>query len=239
MPTLPSETTVRIAGVGEMGRESGYGPESTWITRQVEAMVAAWGRGERLTAAEILALHPGLDTEAAIRLIYEEVCLRRESGQEVATAEVVRRFPHWKDELEILLGCDRMLRPHASAVAFPEVGDVVGPFRLRAELGQGAFGEDVPGLRSLAGRPAGRFEGHPRRPRRASVAGSDCSTRTSSRCSRSRRCPTAVFGRSACPTSAARACPGFWRCCPSSRPSGAAAIISSRPSTVPRSAWRP
>ena len=60
-----------------------------------------------------------MSTEAAIRLIYEEVCLRRDAGQEVGTAEVVRRFPQWKEELEVLLGCDRMLRPLAASSHVP------------------------------------------------------------------------------------------------------------------------
>src|SRR5882724_4541502 len=90
---------------------SGGGPDSSWISRQVDALAAAWARGEPKTAEEVLAGHPGLGDEAAIRLIYEEVCLRRESGQDVATTEIVGRFPQWKDQLEVLLGCDRLLRP--------------------------------------------------------------------------------------------------------------------------------
>jgi serine/threonine protein kinase/tetratricopeptide (TPR) repeat protein len=103
-------------------------------------MVSAWARGERLTAEELLARHPGLSDEAAVRLIYEEVCLRRESGEEVATTEVVSRFPQWKDELEVLLGCDRLLRPFSWVAPFPEIGEELGPFRLVSELGRGASG---------------------------------------------------------------------------------------------------
>jgi serine/threonine protein kinase/tetratricopeptide (TPR) repeat protein len=103
-------------------------------------MATAWSRGERVTAEDLLARAPGLGDEAAIRLIYEEVCLRRDSGQEIATTEVVSRFPRWKDELEVLLGCDRMLRPFSRAAAFPETGENLGPFRLLSELGRGASG---------------------------------------------------------------------------------------------------
>src|SRR5271155_4415108 len=70
---------------------------SAWISREVQALVSAWSRGERVSAEDLLARYPGLDDEAAIRLIYEEVCLRRESGDDIATTEVVNRFPHWKD----------------------------------------------------------------------------------------------------------------------------------------------
>ena len=57
----------------------GLDPASSLATRHVEEMVAAWRRGERLRVEEILARQPDLCDDAAIRLIYEEVCLRRES----------------------------------------------------------------------------------------------------------------------------------------------------------------
>jgi hypothetical protein len=74
-------------------------------------MAWAWARGEPITVEELLKQHPELKTEDAVRLVYEDVCLRREAGQDVPTAEVVNRFPQWKDELEVLLDCDRLLRP--------------------------------------------------------------------------------------------------------------------------------
>jgi serine/threonine protein kinase/Tfp pilus assembly protein PilF len=115
-------------------------PGSGWVSRQVSAMAAAWERGERISAAEILARYPDLDTEAAIRLIFEEVCLRREAGLEADTAEVVRRYPRWGDELQALFDCDRLLRPSGALASFPEVGETLGPFRLLSELGRGASG---------------------------------------------------------------------------------------------------
>jgi serine/threonine protein kinase/Flp pilus assembly protein TadD len=111
-------------------------------------MAAAWARGEPIAAEDLIARHPGLDAAAAIRLIYEEVCLRREAGQPVSTAEVISRFPQWHEELEVLFGCDRLLQPRAAAV-FPEVGETLGPYRLLAELGRGAAGRTF-----LASEPA-------------------------------------------------------------------------------------
>ena len=134
-----------------------------------------WPRPGRAANAsrpnELLASHPGLGDEAAIRLIYEEVCLRRESGQDVATTEVVNRFPRWKDELEVLLGCDRMLRPFSRVAMFPEAGEDLGPFRLLAELGRGASGKTYLAAEPALAEPAGRPEGHLRRPGRAPLAG--------------------------------------------------------------------
>src|SRR5690242_9568058 len=60
-----------------------------WLSREIAAMAASWGSGRRITAAELIARHPDLDADAALRLIYEEVCLRREAGVEVDTTEVV------------------------------------------------------------------------------------------------------------------------------------------------------
>lgn len=112
----------------------------SWASRQVAAMAAAWGRGERVTAADVLGRHPGIDDEAAIRLIYEEASLRREAGLEADTAEIVRRYPRWAGELRELFDCDRLLRPPRAPAAFPEAGEALGPFLLLAELGRGAAG---------------------------------------------------------------------------------------------------
>ena len=77
-------------------------------------MVAAWRRGEHVLVEDVLDNHPELGEEAAIRLIYEEVCLRLEAGQSVDPAEIARRFPQWRDELEILLDCQlKMQAPRA------------------------------------------------------------------------------------------------------------------------------
>jgi serine/threonine protein kinase/Flp pilus assembly protein TadD len=107
---------------------------------EVEEMAAAWRRGERPRAEDILARHPGLDDEAAIRLIYEEVCLRQEAGLPVDPAEVADRFPRWRAELELLLDCHRLMEEGPAPVAFPEVGEEIAGFRLLAELGRGGSG---------------------------------------------------------------------------------------------------
>ncbi len=117
-------------------------------------MAAAWDRGERPTAAESLAKNPGLDGEAAVRLIYEEVCLRREAGLQLDTSEVVRRYPRWRADLEPLLGADRLLRAPLPSIALPEPGERLGDFRLMAELGRGSAGRTFLAAQpSLADRP--------------------------------------------------------------------------------------
>jgi serine/threonine protein kinase/tetratricopeptide (TPR) repeat protein len=119
----------------------------------VEALAEAWRRGERPTAAELIERHPGLDDEASIRLIYEEVCLRREHGQEVRTSEVVRRYPKWGSELGALFSADRWLRPPPPA-AFPDIGERLGDFLVLDELGRGASGRTFLAAQpTLADRP--------------------------------------------------------------------------------------
>lgn len=107
----------------------------------VQQFVERWEQGDCPPVERFLAEHPGAgdDPELAVRLIYEELCLRREAGSQVVSQELCERFPQWRTELELLLDCDRLLAPPAAS-DFPEVGEELGPFRLLAELGRGAVG---------------------------------------------------------------------------------------------------
>jgi serine/threonine protein kinase/Tfp pilus assembly protein PilF len=117
-------------------------------------MVDAWAVGARVKADDLLAGHPGIDTESALRLIFEEVSLRREAGLEVDTTEVVGRYPQWRGELRALFDCERLLRPSGPVVELPEIGETLGPFLLREELGRGASGRTFLATDStLANRP--------------------------------------------------------------------------------------
>ncbi len=119
-------------------------------------MAERWRRGERPTAEEYLAQHPDVASlpEAAIDLIYEEVCLRQDAGETVDEKEIYRRFPQWRTELEVLLRCDRILTAVAPTPQFPVVGEVMGEYHLTAELGRGAQGRVyLATQRSLADRP--------------------------------------------------------------------------------------
>jgi eukaryotic-like serine/threonine-protein kinase len=112
------------------------------IAHLVGEFAAAWERGERPAAETFIERDPGLisEPEAAIRLIYEEVCLRKGEGQEVRLSELVRRFPRWQTELEMLLACDRLVGAVSDRPAFPAAGEMLGEFTLVAELGRGARG---------------------------------------------------------------------------------------------------
>jgi len=106
-----------------------------------EEMAAAWARNEPLPAEELLARHPELwnEPEAAADLIYEEICLREEHGESVSAAALLRRFPQWGAELELLRDCQRLFESKAPC-RFPAVGELYSEFLLLAELGRGGGG---------------------------------------------------------------------------------------------------
>jgi tetratricopeptide (TPR) repeat protein len=108
----------------------------------VGEMIRRWRQGERLLPEDFLARHPQLadHPEAVADLIYEEVCLRQEFGPEVPLEQVLRRFPHWRPQLEVLFDCQRVLGVPAAPPQFPAAGESLGEFFLLAELGRGAQG---------------------------------------------------------------------------------------------------
>jgi eukaryotic-like serine/threonine-protein kinase len=115
-------------------------PGAGWVSHEVEAMVAAWAHGAAVTAQDVLDGRAEVDSESAIRLIYEETYLRREAGQSVATSEVVARFPRWGQELKAIFECDRLIRSPGGIALYPEAGEMLGPFLLLDELGRGRAG---------------------------------------------------------------------------------------------------
>jgi eukaryotic-like serine/threonine-protein kinase len=126
--------------------------------RLVDEFVQRWAAGERPRAAEYLESHPQLraDAEAAVRLIYEEICLRQEHGLEVDAAAILEHFPQWRSQLEVLLDCHRLFQTTAPTgpPRLPSVGETLGEFRLVAELGHGIQGRVYLATQpSLADRP--------------------------------------------------------------------------------------
>jgi tetratricopeptide (TPR) repeat protein len=104
-------------------------------------MVAAWQRGERPLVEEFLVGEPEVDDESAIRLIFEEFCLRQEAGLAVDPADFARRFPQWWPELELLLDCQRLIDGGTIHAPLPEPGDELAGFGLLVELGRGVLGK--------------------------------------------------------------------------------------------------
>ncbi len=123
---------------------------SSLSTDRVEALVdqlvadlaASWRQGRRTPVEELLAKHSEVSShpEAAVRLIYEEICLRYEIGQQPDSEEIRRRFPQFHEHVQLLLECLNVLEPQLTAPAFPEPGEMLGEFSLLAQLSQGAWG---------------------------------------------------------------------------------------------------
>jgi hypothetical protein len=112
--------------------------------------------GEPIRVEELLARNPGLadQQETAVRLIYEEMCVRRELGEDPSSEEYLLRFPQWRQSLQMVPECHRILEPDLAGPIYPAVSDTLGDFRLVAELGRGLQGRVFLATQpSLADRP--------------------------------------------------------------------------------------
>ncbi|OWK46653.1 serine/threonine-protein kinase [Fimbriiglobus ruber] len=130
-------------------------PPSSFVDRLADEMMTRWRAGGRLRTEDFLDRHPDLwhRPDAALELIAEELALRTEGGEDVAAEELVARFPAWAAQVTALLDCQRVLGPPA-APRFPVPGDMLGEFRLVAELGRGVHGRVFLATQSgLADRP--------------------------------------------------------------------------------------
>src|SRR5437870_2636959 len=94
---------------------------SSLVDRLADELARRWHAGERVVVEEYLTLYPELAKrpEAAAELIYEELCLRQETGQEQATEDLLRRFPQWRQELQVLVQCHDFLKPMPATPSFP------------------------------------------------------------------------------------------------------------------------
>jgi serine/threonine protein kinase/tetratricopeptide (TPR) repeat protein len=105
-------------------------------------MAAAWHAGARTPAEEWLRRRPDLAarTDVAVRVIYEEICLREELNETVESDEFYRRFPQWREALEVVFECHRLVDAPPPPVRFPNSGERLGDLELLCELGRGAVG---------------------------------------------------------------------------------------------------
>ena len=145
-------------------------PSGSLATRQVDEMVAAWRRGERPLAEDFLARHPELGEDAAIRLIYEEVCLRQEAGLAVDYEEIARRFPRWRQELEVLLDCQRLMESKPISAGVSSRRGSARGVQARARTRARCRRQSVPGGATLSGGSPGCAQDHAARSRRTSCA---------------------------------------------------------------------
>ncbi len=108
----------------------------------IEEMAQAASAGGEVRAETWFQRHPALaDREqSAVRLVFEEICLREERGEHVDSEEIYARFPRWRQELAIVLDCHRLMDAEPAPAVFPDVGQQLGELRLVRELGRGAAG---------------------------------------------------------------------------------------------------
>lgn len=126
------------------------------VERLAAEMASRWQKGERPVVEDYLSVHPHLAerAEAAVELVYQEVCLRQEYGQPTSVAEVLQRFPRWREPLRIVLECHQLLESHSAPPQFPAEGESLAGFRLLTELGRGTQGRVFLAVQSdLADRP--------------------------------------------------------------------------------------
>src|SRR5689334_123011 len=83
----------------------------------LEEMARDWESGLRTPAEQWFERYPHLaeDEETAVRIVYEEVCLREEQGETVTAAEMQRRFPRWAAAIEMLLDCHQLMQTERPA----------------------------------------------------------------------------------------------------------------------------
>jgi serine/threonine protein kinase/lipoprotein NlpI len=134
----------------------------------LDELRAGWEQGKPESVEELLRRWPGPTEDDAASLLFEDYCQRQQRAESQPTGEkppdlgdYEQRFPSLKDSLrQILQQHDLLTSLGASAseagrrLALPAVGDELFGFRLRRELGRGAFARVfLAEQAALAGRP--------------------------------------------------------------------------------------
>jgi eukaryotic-like serine/threonine-protein kinase len=156
---MSSQVTDRVLPPYLDEQQSGNEEAQPFMERAVglaDTLAANWKRGVYCRAEELLADHPSLRScpQAAVRVIYEEICEMQKLGRETSLSELQRRFPEFEKELAVVFDCHRLLELEPRGPHFPAVGETLGDFRFLAELGRGARGRVYLAEETfLAGRP--------------------------------------------------------------------------------------
>ncbi|AGA27513.1 serine/threonine protein kinase [Singulisphaera acidiphila DSM 18658] len=110
----------------------------------VAELTACWDRGERPHVEAFLGRMSTSHPADVVELIYREFCLAESNGLDPDPIDFLRRFP----DREVPL--NRLFRLHgvlsltelsqlAEPEFLPEVGDEIGPYILKRELGRGSY----------------------------------------------------------------------------------------------------
>ncbi len=114
----------------------------------LDELTSAWERGERPQLETYLERLGPADREGAIELIYRHFCLVEAAGGNPDPHAYQERFPRYQDALKRLLRLHAECPPslldcwvdaNSDRVELPDVGDSIGPYSLRRQLGRGSF----------------------------------------------------------------------------------------------------
>src|SRR5215467_3450909 len=126
LPDSLSETLdeQQFAASQSLGRRPLDDAQHAMLAETLQKMADGWRSGNGIKAEQLLADRPqiGADPEAAVRVIYEEFCLREEQGEKPDTTEFYRRFPQWHDALAVVLECHHLFRSDSEPPQFPSAG---------------------------------------------------------------------------------------------------------------------
>ena len=104
-----------------------------------------WRSGDRPTVESYLQLIPELGSDAArlLDVVYQEVVLRDQIGEQPTFEEYARRFPQLKDELKLQFEVHSGMDWSAFAENEPLETDfpIIEGLRVENELGRGSFGK--------------------------------------------------------------------------------------------------
>jgi len=123
----------------------GQPPEAASV---LDEFTQAWEQGQAPAVEEYLERLGPADCRGAVELIYREFCLAEAAGRRPEPPLYLARFPRHADALERLLGlhvaCSpsllgRWVESAQGDLDLPSVGDEIGPYVLRRELGRGGF----------------------------------------------------------------------------------------------------
>lgn len=124
---------------------------STLTTSLLADQRARWDRGEQVSVEEFLRHRPDLkdNTELVLDLIYSELILRRENGEDPPADEYIKRFPNLAADIRTQFELDAAIDVEGTQIADPEyfvrhievpAPTQVGRFKIMRELGRGGFG---------------------------------------------------------------------------------------------------
>ena len=113
----------------------------------VSKVISTWRSGHHPNACDVLQRHPDLRQRHSLvlDLAYEEYCLRREAGEQVALSTYCELFPTVRKSLRVLLAADECTEDDPDfadsmvEIRWPEVESQFMGFRLVREIGRGAF----------------------------------------------------------------------------------------------------